>query len=125
MPITGNAPNTSLIPAPFVATLQSRHRADLLFAGQLTGVEGYIGNIATGLLAGQNLARLLSGKSPHQLPQTTMLGALCHYITHAKPKDFQPMKANFGILPPLELSGKKKRGNEKEPPYAPNAPCEI
>lgn len=83
-------------------TLQWHNRDDLFFAGQITGVEGYMGNIATGLLAGWNAARLLHGEAPLALPVTTMLGALCHYITHADMKDFQPMKSNFGILPPLE-----------------------
>jgi methylenetetrahydrofolate--tRNA-(uracil-5-)-methyltransferase len=82
-------------------TLQTIARDDLFFAGQLIGVEGYMGNIATGLLAGLNAARLLQGQMPLALPATTMLGALCHYVTHADLKDFQPMKANFGILPPL------------------------
>ena len=82
-------------------TLQTIARDDLFFAGQITGVEGYMGNIATGLLAGLNAARLLKGEAPLTLPRTTMLGALCHYVTHADLKDFQPMKANFGILPPL------------------------
>jgi methylenetetrahydrofolate--tRNA-(uracil-5-)-methyltransferase len=94
-------------------TLQHIERNDLFFAGQITGVEGYMGNIATGLLAGINAARLLHDEKPITLPQTTMLGALCHYITHADLKDFQPMKANFGILPPLEPSskiGKRERG---------------
>ena len=83
-------------------TLQWRGRPDLFLAGQITGVEGYVGNAATGLLAGLNATRLLQGRPPLVLPQTTMLGALCHYVTHAEPKDFQPMKANFGLLPPLE-----------------------
>ena len=94
-------------------TLQHITRDDLFFAGQITGVEGYMGNIATGLLAGINAARLLEHKPLITLPQETMLGALCHYITHADLKDFQPMKANFGILPPLELekkTGKRERG---------------
>ena len=94
-------------------TLQHIERNDLFFAGQITGVEGYMGNIATGLLAGINATRLLHHESPLTLPQTTMLGALCHYITHADLKDFQPMKANFGILPALEVSakiGKRDRG---------------
>lgn len=82
-------------------TLQTIARDDLFFAGQIIGVEGYMGNIATGLLAGLNAARLLTGEAPLTLPTTTMLGALCHYVTHADLKDFQPMKANFGILPPL------------------------
>ena len=88
-------------PKTLLPTLQFRNRADLLFAGQITGVEGYMGNIATGLLAGINAANIMQGKKPYILPETTMLGALCYYITHAKMKDFQPMKANFGILPPI------------------------
>jgi methylenetetrahydrofolate--tRNA-(uracil-5-)-methyltransferase len=94
-------------------TLQHVDRDNLFFAGQITGVEGYMGNIATGLLAGTNAARLLRGEEPITLPQTSMLGALCHYITHADLRDFQPMKANFGILPPLESAskvGKRERG---------------
>ena len=72
-----------------------------------------MGNIATGLLAGINAARLLHQEEPIVLPPTIMLGALCHYVTHADLKDFQPMKANFGILPPLEITskiGKRDRG---------------
>jgi methylenetetrahydrofolate--tRNA-(uracil-5-)-methyltransferase len=94
-------------------TLQHIRRDDLFFAGQITGVEGYMGNIATGLLAGINAAHLLHNEEPLTLPQTTMLGALCNYVTHADLKDFQPMKANFGILPPLEFAskiGKRERG---------------
>jgi methylenetetrahydrofolate--tRNA-(uracil-5-)-methyltransferase len=89
-------------------TLQFRGRPDLFFAGQITGVEGYLGNIATGLLAGVNAARLVRGEAPLALPRETMLGALCHYVANASPEDFQPMKANFGILPPLE--GQPKLG---------------
>jgi len=94
-------------------TLQHIHRDDLFFAGQITGVEGYMGNIATGLLAGINAAHLYHHEEPITLPQTTMLGALCHYVTHADLKDFQPMKANFGILPSLDFTskiGKRERG---------------
>lgn len=94
-------------------TLQHIRRDDLFFAGQITAVEGYMGNIATGLLAGINAARFHHRESPLALPQTTMLGALCHYVTHADLKDFQPMKANFGILPPIEFTskvGKRERG---------------
>jgi methylenetetrahydrofolate--tRNA-(uracil-5-)-methyltransferase len=100
-------------PAYLAPTLQFRGRNELFFAGQITGVEGYCGNIATGLLAGWNAARLIHGQTLLTLPQTTMLGALCHYVTHASAKDFQPMKANFGILPPLEngkKAGKRERG---------------
>ncbi|HEY5730952.1 MAG TPA: methylenetetrahydrofolate--tRNA-(uracil(54)-C(5))-methyltransferase (FADH(2)-oxidizing) TrmFO, partial [Anaerolineales bacterium] len=92
-------------------TLQSNQRDNLFFAGQITGVEGYMGNIATGLLAGINAARLYHHEVPLTLSQTTMLGALCYYVTHADLKDFQPMKANFGILPPInEKIKKRERG---------------
>jgi methylenetetrahydrofolate--tRNA-(uracil-5-)-methyltransferase len=90
-------------------SLQFRGHPELFFAGQITGVEGYMGNIATGLLAGVNVARLLRGEPPFVLPVETMLGSLCHYVTHADLKDFQPMKANFGILPPLPEGIKGKR----------------
>lgn len=90
-------------------TMQFRTRADLFFAGQITGVEGYIGNAASGLVAGINAARLLRAEPLIEFPPETMLGALCHYVTHADPKDFQPMKANYGILPPLD-AGQSPRG---------------
>jgi methylenetetrahydrofolate--tRNA-(uracil-5-)-methyltransferase len=99
-------------PKLLAPTLQYIHRSDLLFAGQLTGVEGYIGNIATGLLAGLNAVQIHRSQPPITLPQTTMLGALCHYITHCDIKNFQPMKSNLGILPPLENTdrlGKRER----------------
>ncbi|MFN2120234.1 MAG: FAD-dependent oxidoreductase, partial [Anaerolineales bacterium] len=99
-------------PSLLLPTLQFRTRADLLFAGQIMGVEGYLGNIATGLLAGKNAAGLARGQAPVALPSTTMLGALCHYASHADLKDFQPMKANFGILPILEgehIRGRRER----------------
>jgi methylenetetrahydrofolate--tRNA-(uracil-5-)-methyltransferase len=99
-------------PELLLPTLQFKGRDDLFFAGQITGIEGYIGNIASGLLAGINLSRILQGIDPLTLPQETMLGSLCHYITHADPKDFQPMKANFGIVPSLTdgvRRGKRQR----------------
>lgn len=98
-------------PAMLQPTMQYRNRADLFFAGQIVGVEGYVGNAGTGLLAGVNAARLLQGAHPVILPPATMLGALCHYVTHSAVKDFQPMKANFGILPGLPpRPGKEERG---------------
>jgi methylenetetrahydrofolate--tRNA-(uracil-5-)-methyltransferase len=96
-------------PALLAPTMQFRSRADLFFAGQITGVEGYIGNAATGLVAGINAARLVTDQALTIFPDTTMLGALCHYITHADRNDFQPMKANFGILPPLVDAPRGKR----------------
>jgi methylenetetrahydrofolate--tRNA-(uracil-5-)-methyltransferase len=91
-------------------SLQYRNRADLFFAGQIVGVEGYVGNAGTGLLAGVNAARLLARQHPVILPPTTMLGALCHYVTHAEANNFQPMKANFGLFPlPEQKMNKSER----------------
>ncbi len=96
-------------PALLHPTMQFRTRTDVFFAGQITGVEGYIGNAASGLVAGLNAARWLRGEALLEFPEATMLGALCHYVTHAEPADFQPMKANYGILPPLENPPRGKR----------------
>ena len=93
-------------PKLLLPTLQLRDRPNIFFAGQITGVEGYAGSIATGLLASWNASRLINNQPPLTLPETTILGALCHYITHADLSNFQPMKANFGILPPLHLDRK-------------------
>ncbi|MBP7998436.1 MAG: methylenetetrahydrofolate--tRNA-(uracil(54)-C(5))-methyltransferase (FADH(2)-oxidizing) TrmFO [Chloroflexi bacterium] len=91
-------------------TLQYRGRADLFFAGQIIGVEGYVGNAAAGLVAGLNAARLLQGQMPVIFPTKTMLGALLHYVTHAEAKQFAPMKANFGLMPaPENKMGKQER----------------
>lgn len=105
-------------PAHLWPSLQFRGRENLFFAGQITGVEGYVGNIATGLLAGWNAARLIQGKPPLVLPPTTMLGALCRYITSASAADFQPMKANFGLLPPIEVEGIYLGRRERARAYA-------
>jgi len=78
-----------------------RGRESLFFAGQLTGVEGYMESAASGIVAGRALARRLAGKEPRPLPVDTMLGALCHYISDPTVTDFQPMGSNMGILPPL------------------------
>lgn len=91
------------------STLQSRTRPNLFFAGQIAGVEGYIGNIASGLLAGINAARFVKGQSPVAFPLDTMIGSLHHYIANANPERFQPMKANMGLLPPLEIMRRNKQ----------------
>lgn len=102
-------------PRLLAPTLQFRARADLFCAGQLTGIEGYAGNIASGLLAGWNAARVLRDQEPLVLPRETMLGALCHYVTHADVADFQPMKSNMGLLPPLPPPpGKKRKWGKRE-----------
>lgn len=84
-------------------------RDDLFFAGQLTGTEGYVGSTASGLVAGLNAFAHHSGQPLLELPETTMLGALLHYVTHADPGGFQPMKANFGLLPELDPPVREKR----------------
>ena len=98
-------------PALLTPTLQWHDRSDLFFAGQIAGLEGYAGNVAGGWLAGVNAARLVKGRNPLILPRETMIGALMHYISHAEVKSFQPMKANFGLVPSLSrrIRGKRAR----------------
>jgi len=101
-------------PAALSAHLAVKDDPALLFAGQLTGVEGYTESAATGILAGINLARLLAGDAPLLPPPTTMLGALYRYLREADPAHFQPMNANFGLLepldPPVKDRAKKRAG---------------
>lgn len=94
-------------------TMQFRERDDLLFAGQITGTEGYIGSVASGFVAGLNVTRLVAGLAPVAFPQTTMIGALCSYICSSTPDNFQPMKANFGLFPALDPPVRKKRERYK------------
>ncbi|MCS7191628.1 MAG: FADH(2)-oxidizing methylenetetrahydrofolate--tRNA-(uracil(54)-C(5))-methyltransferase TrmFO [Armatimonadetes bacterium] len=89
-------------------TYQFKGRSDLFFAGQLTGVEGYIESAASGLVAGINAARLILGESPLQFPPETAIGALARYITTADPKHFAPMNINFGLLSQLDRKVKPK-----------------
>jgi methylenetetrahydrofolate--tRNA-(uracil-5-)-methyltransferase len=96
-------------PASLAPHLALRDDPRVLFAGQLTGVEGYTESTATGLLAGVNLARLLAGEEPVLPPSTTMLGALYRYLREADPRHFQPMNANFGLVDDLEQRVKDKR----------------
>lgn len=88
-------------PKVLLTTLQLRSKQNLFFAGQMTGVEGYIESASSGLVAGINAARLAAGKALLTFPATTAHGALCHYITNTDTKRFQPMNINFGLLPPL------------------------
>lgn len=95
------------------ATLQSRVRDSLFFAGQITGTEGYVGSTASGLVAGINVARYARGEPLLQFPADTMVGALLRYVSTETSQEFQPMKANFGLLPPLEgAMGKRQRYRE-------------
>lgn len=90
-------------------TYQSRNREDLFFAGQMTGVEGYVESAGSGLVAGMNAARLAKGEALLEFPQETALGAMAYYITHAEGKHFQPMNANFGLFPSLPERIKDKK----------------
>lgn len=94
------------------STLNTRKRENLFFAGQITGVEGYTESIATGLLAGINLAKQLKNEPMIVLPQETMLGALCQYISTSELKHFQPMNSNWAVVSQIELP-KKERKNKK------------
>ena len=111
-------------PSLLEATMQMRGRERLFFAGQITGTEGYAGSVASGLVAGLNAARLAAGHAPVALPQTTMIGALCHYVSHAAAEGFQPMKANFGLLPPL-ASGAPRNKRERYAAYARRALSDL
>jgi len=101
-------------PRALTAHLSAKDDALLLFAGQLTGVEGYTESAATGILAGINLARLLAGDAAVVPPPTTMLGALYRYVHTADPEHFQPMNANFGLLEPLGRVVKDKQKRKEQ-----------
>ena len=109
----GSLHRNTFINAPqhLLPTLQWRQRSTVFFAGQMTGVEGYIESAATGLLAGINAAHLISGRAPVVAPPTTALGALLGYISDPQRQRFQPMNVNFGLMPPLsaQLRGRAKK----------------
>jgi len=87
-------------------TLQMKKYPNILFAGQITGVEGYVASASTGLVAGLNVARMIKGKEPLIFPETTMIGGLIKYITEPK-KELQPMNPNFALLPDIKIKGRK------------------
>ena len=92
-------------PTVLQETWQTRARADLFFAGQVSGVEGYVESAASGLLAGRNAAALVLGEPLTTLPRTTAIGALAYYVSHAEAKYYQPSNITFGIMAPLEAVG--------------------
>lgn len=104
-------------------TYQYKDRDDLLFAGQMTGVEGYVESAASGLLAGINAAKIAAGEAPVVLPQETVIGSLAHYITHTNSKNFQPMNANFGLIKELDKTIKNK--HDRNQAYADRALASI
>jgi len=84
-------------------------RDGLLFAGQMSGVEGYVESAASGLMAGRNAAAIALGEEPSAPPRTTALGALAYYASHAEPKHYVPSNIAFGLIPPLEQRVKSKK----------------
>jgi methylenetetrahydrofolate--tRNA-(uracil-5-)-methyltransferase len=112
----GQIHRNTYIQAPLLLdeTLRLRKDPSLLFAGQLSGVEGYTESIATGMLAGLYAAALARGDQPTPAPRASALGSLVHYITHADPKDFQPANITFDLLEPLEENLRKKIRDKKE-----------
>jgi methylenetetrahydrofolate--tRNA-(uracil-5-)-methyltransferase len=98
-------------PKVLKATYQFKNREDLFFAGQMTGVEGYVESAASGLIAGINAARLVKGEEPLEFPAETAMGSMARYITTTNAKNFQPMNANFGLFPdlPVKIRGKQER----------------
>jgi methylenetetrahydrofolate--tRNA-(uracil-5-)-methyltransferase len=95
-------------PKVLLPTWQTRQRADLLFAGQVSGVEGYVESAASGLVAGRNAAAIAMGDTPQAPPRTTAIGSLAYYVSHADPKNYQPTNITHGIMPPLEQPPRDK-----------------
>jgi methylenetetrahydrofolate--tRNA-(uracil-5-)-methyltransferase len=96
-------------------TWQTRKRPDLLFAGQISGVEGYVESAASGLIAGRNAAALARGEEPRALPRTTAIGALAYYVSHADPHGYQPTNITFGIMPPPDATpGRRLKKEERK-----------
>jgi methylenetetrahydrofolate--tRNA-(uracil-5-)-methyltransferase len=90
-------------PSVLRETWQTKTRDDLFFAGQISGVEGYVESAASGLIAGRNAAALLQGRQPSAPPRATAIGALGYYVSHADPRHYQPTNITFGIMPPPDL----------------------
>jgi methylenetetrahydrofolate--tRNA-(uracil-5-)-methyltransferase len=107
----GQVHRNCYINAPSVlnSDLQTRKRPGVFFAGQISGVEGYTESAATGLLCGINAVRFATGRPTVSLPETTMLGALCHYISHTNPEQYQPTNAAFGLLPQIPTRARRRR----------------
>ncbi len=95
-------------PTVLTSTWQTRRRPDLFFAGQVSGVEGYVESAASGLVAGRNAARLSLGQDPVAPPRTTAIGALAHYVAHADPAHYNPTNITFGIIPALDAPPKSR-----------------
>jgi len=105
-------------PALLTPTLQLRARPEILFAGQISGVEGYVEAIATGLMAGLHAAELASGGHPRAFPRETALGSLCHYISGADARNYQPANITFDLLPQLDESTRHLLRHDKRARHA-------
>ncbi len=101
-------------PALLLPTLQLKSDSRLFFGGQISGVEGYAESIATGLIAGRNAAAVADGRDPLIFPRATALGSLCHYITAADPRHFQPANITFDLLPALDEATKRQYKHDKK-----------
>jgi methylenetetrahydrofolate--tRNA-(uracil-5-)-methyltransferase len=91
-----------------------KSRDDLFFAGQISGVEGYVESAASGLIAGLNAAAVARGEAPRVPPRETAIGALAHYVSHADPRHYQPTNITFGIMPPPEAPGGRTRKADRK-----------
>jgi methylenetetrahydrofolate--tRNA-(uracil-5-)-methyltransferase len=100
-------------PTVLAGTGQVRSRPELFFAGQISGVEGYVESAASGLLAGLNAAAVAAGLAPSSPPRTTAIGALAYYVSHAAASDYQPSNITFGIMSPLESTDRRLRRDRK------------
>ena len=105
-------------PALLTNTLQLKSSPNILFAGQISGVEGYVESIATGFLAGMHAIALARGEQPRPLPRQTALGSLCHYISGAESKNYQPANITFDLLPSLDEEARKKLKHDKKARHA-------
>jgi len=105
-------------PTCLTPTLQLKSDPRIFFAGQISGVEGYVESIATGLMAGLHATAVCRGDEPRPFPRQTALGSLCHYITGADPKNYQPANITFDLLPQLDEATKKKLRHDKRARHA-------
>ena len=94
-------------------TWQTRNRPDVFFAGQLSGVEGYVESAASGLTAGINATALSQGREPLTFPRTTAIGALAYYVSHADPMNYQPTNIAYGLIPSLDEPARGRRARRQ------------
>ena len=101
-------------PSVLRETWQTKMRSDLFFAGQISGVEGYVESAASGLIAGRNAAALARGDQPRVPPRTTAIGALAYYVSHADARNYQPTNITFGIMPPVDEAPRRRGRLERK-----------